>query len=106
MNMLNVLGKNSIQNVHAPLPLTAHIIFCVIATLLYLVQFKRKKMKYYIYLLAAVDLTLLTQTAFCLHFVPIILLQRITLKMYFHNMIYICPILLIATLFTITKYCK
>lgn len=61
MNMLNVLGKNSIQNVHAPLPLTAHIIFCVIATLLYLVQFKRKKMKYYIYLLAAVDLTLLTQ---------------------------------------------
>ena len=60
MNMVTTLVKNSIQNVHAPLPLTAHIIFCVFATLLFLIQYKRKKMKYYLYLIIAFDLMLAT----------------------------------------------
>lgn len=59
--MLSVLSNNNIQNVHAPLPLPAHIAFCVIASLLYIIQYKRIQINYYIYLLIAVDLTLVTQ---------------------------------------------
>lgn len=61
MDMISILASNNIQNVHAPLPLVAHILFCVIATALYIVQYQRKKINYYIYLLIAVDLTLMTQ---------------------------------------------
>lgn len=61
MDFFTPLTNNATQNVHAPLPLTAHIIFCVIATALYIVQFKRKDLNYYIYLTIAVDLTLATQ---------------------------------------------
>lgn len=61
LDMISVLSNNNIQNVHAPLPLVAHILFCVIATALYIVQYQRKKINYYIYLLIAVDLTLMTQ---------------------------------------------
>lgn len=61
MNFFTVLTKTGTQNIHAPLPLTAHIIFCLIATALYIAQYKRKELNYYIYLTIAVDLTLATQ---------------------------------------------
>lgn len=61
MDLLILAYNNGIQNVHAPLPLPAHLIFCALATLLYTVQFQRKRLKHYIYLLVAIDLTLLTQ---------------------------------------------
>lgn len=52
---------SAVQNVNAPLPLPAHLAFCAIATLLYIVQYSRKKENYYLYLLIAIDLTILTQ---------------------------------------------
>ena len=55
------LASSGLQNAHAPLPLTAHIIFCVIATFVYIIQYTRKSLNYYLYLLIAVDLTILTQ---------------------------------------------
>lgn len=61
MNFLTGITNTGVQNVHAPLPLMAHILFCLIATALYIVQFKRKGLNYYIYLTIAVDLTLATQ---------------------------------------------
>lgn len=61
MNTFMILTANQLQNVHAPLPLKAHIIFCVIATVVYGLQFMRKKLNYYFYIILAVDLTILTQ---------------------------------------------
>ena len=61
MDFFVSLAGSNLQNVHAPLPLPAHIAFCIIATALYVVQYKRKKINYYLYLLFAVDLTLVTQ---------------------------------------------
>lgn len=61
MNGFMALTADSVQNIHAPLPLTAHIAFCIIATLLYIVQYKRLRLNYYIYMTIAVDLTLATQ---------------------------------------------
>ena len=53
----------ALQNVYAPLPLNVHMIFCVIATLLYITQFIRKGSVHYLIIMTAVDLTLVTQ--FC-----------------------------------------
>ncbi len=50
-----------LQNVYTPLPLYVHLTFCIIATVLYLVQFYRKKTFHYVFLMIAVDLTFLTQ---------------------------------------------
>ena len=62
MDFLTALtNSNTVQNVHAPLPLEAHIGFCVIATVVYAIQFARKKINYYLYLLIAINLTLVTQ---------------------------------------------
>ena len=61
MNLASLAYSGGLQNVHAPLPLPAHLIFCALATLLYAVQFQRRGMKHYIYLLLAVDLTIITQ---------------------------------------------
>lgn len=61
MDFLTAVTNTGTQNVHAPLPLKAHIIFCLIATVVYLIQFKRRGLNYYIYLTIAVDLTLATQ---------------------------------------------
>ena len=41
----------TLQNVYAPLPFKVHMIFCVIATLLYITQF----------IMIAIDLTIVTQ---------------------------------------------
>ena len=53
----------TLQNVYAPLPFKVHFIFCIIATLLYITQFVRKGSYHYLTLLAAIDLTIVTQ--FC-----------------------------------------
>lgn len=49
------------QNVYAPLPLAAHLVFCVLATLLYAILFNRRGKKHYLILIIAIDLTLMTQ---------------------------------------------
>ncbi len=49
------------QNIYAPLPLTAHLIFCTLATLLYATLFNRRGKKHYLVIMIAIDLTLMTQ---------------------------------------------
>lgn len=49
------------QNIYAPLPLSAHLVFCVLATLLYAVLFNRRGKKHYLIMMIAIDLTLMTQ---------------------------------------------
>lgn len=51
----------TLQNVYAPLPFKVHMIFCVIATLLYITQFIRKGSYHYLTLMIAIDLTIVTQ---------------------------------------------
>lgn len=50
-----------LQNVYTPFPLTMHIVFCVIATLVYGLQYISKKSLHYMLLLIACDLTFVTQ---------------------------------------------
>ena len=61
--MLEIFAEegDKLQNVYAPLPLGFHIVFCLIATALYLVLFQRRKSYNYLCLLLAVDLTILPQ---------------------------------------------
>ncbi len=60
--MIEILTQtNQMQNVYTPLPLSVHFVFCVLATILYLVQFYRKGASYYLILMSAVDLTIITQ---------------------------------------------
>ncbi len=59
--MLNLLVENNMQNVYTPLPFKMHFIFCIIATLIYLVQYCRKRSLYYIFIMFAIDLTFVTQ---------------------------------------------
>ena len=63
ITMLELLANNAtgMQNVYTPLPFKVHFIFCIIATLLYLVQFYRKRSAYYLLIMAAIDLTFVTQ---------------------------------------------
>lgn len=51
----------TLQNVYAPLPFKVHMIFCVIATLLYITQFIRKGSYHYLTIMVAIDLTIITQ---------------------------------------------
>lgn len=53
--------SGGMQNVYAPLPFTAHLVFCVLATLLYAVLFNRRGRKHYLILMIAIDMTLMTQ---------------------------------------------
>lgn len=57
--------NEGLQNVFTPLPYKMHLGLCVIATVLYLVQYYRKGSWHYLLLMFAVDLTYLTQTSFC-----------------------------------------
>ncbi len=61
--MLQILADESatLQNVYAPLPLGIHVVFCIIATAVYAALFARRKTYNYLCLMAAVDLTLMTQ---------------------------------------------
>lgn len=62
--MFELLTNNNaakLQNVYTPLPFRIHFVFCILATLLYLVQFYRKRSAYYLFIMAAIDLTFITQ---------------------------------------------
>lgn len=63
--MLEILTANSMadnmQNVYTPLPFKMHFVFCIVATLLYLFQFYRKRSAYYLFIMFAIDLTFITQ---------------------------------------------
>lgn len=50
-----------VQNVYTPLPMNVHLIFCFIATGLYLLQYYRKGSVHYLLLMAAIDATIITQ---------------------------------------------
>ncbi len=52
---------SKLQNVYAPLPLTAHLVFCALATLLYAVLYNRWGKRHYLIIMIAIDLTLMTQ---------------------------------------------
>lgn len=53
------------QNVYTPLSAKAHFVFCLIATVVYLLQFYRRGSWHYLVIMAAVDVTFVTQTSIC-----------------------------------------
>ena len=60
--MVEILTKtNSTLKSLCTLPMTMHLTFCIIATLVYSIQFIRKKSLHYILMLIAFDLTFITQ---------------------------------------------
>ncbi|MBR4555042.1 MAG: hypothetical protein IKO27_05555 [Ruminococcus sp.] len=60
MYMVTDTGEK-MQNVYTPLSLTVHIIFCVIATALYLTLYYRRGSVHYLLLMFAIDATIITQ---------------------------------------------
>ena len=58
-------ATQGLQNVYTPFPFKMHLGFCIIATILYLIQFYRRGSFHYLVLMAAIDLTFLTQTTIC-----------------------------------------
>lgn len=58
-------AAQGLQNVYTPFPFKMHLGFCIIATILYLIQFYRRGSFHYLVLMAAIDLTFLTQTTIC-----------------------------------------
>ena len=54
-------ASEGMQNVYAPLPFTAHLVFCALATLLYAILFNRRGKKHYLILMIAIDMTFMTQ---------------------------------------------
>lgn len=61
--MIEILSQDTtaMQNVYTPLPMNVHLIFCIIATVVYLAQYSRKRSVHYLLLMAAVDITFITQ---------------------------------------------
>lgn len=61
--MIEILSQDTtaMQNVYTPLPMNIHLIFCIIATIVYLAQYARKGAVHYLLLMVAVDLTFITQ---------------------------------------------
>ena len=63
---INLLSANEgMQNISTPFPTNVHFVFCLIATIVYFLQFYRRGSWHYMLLLLAVDLTFLTQTPIC-----------------------------------------
>ena len=56
-----IFAQEQLQNVYVPLPLKAHVIFCIIATIVYALEIYRKKSPHYALIMLAVDATLLMQ---------------------------------------------
>lgn len=91
--MLEILTNKSseLQNVYTPLPFNIHFGFCILATLLYLVQFWRKKSAYYLLIMIAVDLTFVTQywtskpVIWGLAIAEILLIAAAVVSAYLHN---------------------
>lgn len=64
-HMLTALANDvGMQNVYTPLTMGRHLLFCFAATVIYLVQFYRKGSWHYLLIMAAIDLTFITQTSF------------------------------------------
>ena len=63
ITVLEIFAEETVklQNVYAPLPLGIHIGFCIIATIVYALLYMRRRSYNYLCLLAAVDLTIVTQ---------------------------------------------
>ena len=62
--MVSMLAQSTgLQNVYAPFPIKFHIVFCIIATVVYALQYTRQKSVHYLLMALAVDATLVTQ--FC-----------------------------------------
>lgn len=59
--MTEILANTGLQNIYVPLPFTAHLLFCIIATAVYALEVYRKKSIHYIFIAAGVDATLLMQ---------------------------------------------
>lgn len=55
--------SEGLQNVYTPLPFKIHLIFCIIATAVYIAQYVRKHAPHYLLIMLAVDATFVTQ--FC-----------------------------------------
>lgn len=58
-------ASEGMQNIFTPLTATTHLVFCIIATIVYLLQFYRRGSWHYMLIMLAVDLTFLTQTPAC-----------------------------------------
>ena len=56
-----IFANDQMQNVYVPLPFKAHLIFCIIATIVYALEIYRKKSPHYIFMMLAVDATLMMQ---------------------------------------------
>lgn len=54
-----IFAIDRMQNVYVPLPLKHHLIFCIIATIVYILEIYRKRSPHYLFVLLAVDATLL-----------------------------------------------
>lgn len=61
--MVQILSEQSsqMQNLYTPLPMMPHFVFCLIATVIYLAQYYRKGHIHYLLVMAAIDLTFVTQ---------------------------------------------
>ena len=61
--MINTItmASDQMQNVYTPLPMLPHFVFCLIATIVYFAQYYRRGSLHYLLLLAACDLTFVTQ---------------------------------------------
>lgn len=63
MEML--VNNQGMQNISTPLSATTHLIFCLLATIVYFLQFYRRGSWHYMLIMLAVDLTYFTQTPIC-----------------------------------------
>lgn len=60
--MFDILAEQqTLKSVYTPLPLGAHFVFCVIATLVYLALYYRRGSLHYMLIMFAVDATIITQ---------------------------------------------
>ena len=75
------------DNIYAPFNLGFHLFFCIVATIFYAYMFRRKHFRHYIYLIFAIDFTLVSQffpdsrVIFALGILEIILLILIFISM-------------------------
>ncbi len=56
-----LFAADQMQNVYVPLPFSAHLVFCIIATIVYALEIYRKKSLHYLFIMLAVDSTILMQ---------------------------------------------
>jgi len=74
-------------NIYAPFSLGFHLFFCIVATIFYAYLFKRRHYKHYLYLIFAIDFTLISQfvpigrVIFCLGILEVIFLILIFTSM-------------------------